>query len=128
MSILYGKVDTSSDNQSHGGMEMAQPFVESNCAIEHEGKSFTANGAFVSDTHIVAYLGKDNVLTDWHGNPLGTYRIVSTWKTPRSYVSGTMHAVHARIDGYTYKGRSAGVGMSFSGKIAASSQGKPSEI
>lgn len=66
--------------------------------------------------YITAYLAKDGILTDWYGTPIGTYKIVSTWKTPRSYVSSTMNAVHATVAGKVYKGRSAGVGMFFNGR------------
>jgi hypothetical protein len=73
----------------------------------------------VSDTHLSAYLGKDHKLTDWHGNVIGTYRVVRIWRTPMSYISDTMSAVHATLsDGRIYKGRSAGVGMLFQGKRA----------
>jgi hypothetical protein len=94
-------------------------YIEQDCTFTHDGKGFTAGGAVVTDSHITAYLGKDGVLTDWHGEKLGTYRIVSTWSTPRSYVSSSMHAVHATVNGVVYKGRSAGVGMSFNGKRSA---------
>lgn len=92
-------------------------YVEKNCTFTHEGQTFEAGGAIVTKGRITAYLGKNGVLTDWHGNALGTYRIVSTWKTPRSFVSSTMHQVHAKVDGQTYTGRSAGVGMVFNGRI-----------
>lgn len=91
-------------------------YVETDCTIEHNGKQFTSGGAVVSEEYLIAYLAKNGVLTDWHGNKLGTYRIVSTWETPASYVSSTMHAVHATVNGVLYKGRSAGVGMIFRGK------------
>ena len=94
-------------------------FIEQDCTITHEGRSFTADGAVVTDARLIAYLGKDGVLTDWHGNQIGTYRTVSTWKTPHSFLSSTMSAVHARVDGKTYKGRSAGEGMLFRGKLSA---------
>jgi len=85
----------------------------------------------VTPDRIVAYLGPDTgvpgaptirglregILTDWHGTELGTYRITRTWRTPRSYVSSTMHQVYATVDGVTYTGRSAGVGMIFKGKV-----------
>ena len=94
-------------------------YVETNCTVEHEGKKFEASGAFVSADFIVGYLGKDGVLTDWHGNKIGQYWITSTWKTPRSYVSYTMHQVGAYVDGVFYTGRSAGEGMCFKGKRSA---------
>jgi hypothetical protein len=95
-----------------------EPFTEQDCTIVHNGQSFTSGGAVITDNRIVAYLGKDKVLTDWHGSAIGTYRIVSTWKTPRSIVSSTMSAVHATVNGKLYKGRSAGEGMEFFGKLS----------
>lgn len=97
---------------------METPFIETNCTVEHNGQKFTAGGAAVTDKECIAYLAKANVLTDWHGNPIGTYRIASVWKTPRSYVSDVMCAVHATVNGKLYKGRSAGIGMSFRGKLS----------
>lgn len=93
-------------------------YFEQDCTFTHEGRAFTAGGAAVSDDYCVGYLGKNGLLTDWHGNQIGTYRIVSTWKTPRSYVSSSMNAVHAIVNGKLYKGRSAGQGMSFRGKVS----------
>src|ERR1700691_1873235 len=94
-------------------------FIERDCVIEHEGRSYEASGAIVSPECIVAYLGRDNVLTDWHGNSLGTYRVTSTWRTPRSYVSTTMSQVRAIVNGVTYTGRSAGQGMIYCGRRVA---------
>lgn len=91
-------------------------YVETDCTIEHEGRKFTSGGAFVNPGFVVAYLGADGQLTDWHGKAIGTYRITSTWRTPRSYVSSTMHQVRAVVDGLTYTGRSAGHGMIYRGK------------
>jgi hypothetical protein len=87
--------------------------VEADCTVEFEGSQFSAGGAV---ERIVAYLGAAGVLTDWHGRPLGTYRITSTWRTPRSFVSSTMSQVVADVDGFQYTGRSAGVGMVFCGR------------
>lgn len=94
-------------------------FIEENCTFVHKGRGFTSGGAAITEKYLVAYLGKAGVLTDWHGNEIGTYRIISTWKTPRSFLSSSMSAVHARVDGRLYKGRSAGEGMIFSGRLAA---------
>jgi hypothetical protein len=93
-------------------------FVEQSCVINHNGRKFESGGAVVTTERIVAYLGKSGVLTDWHGNSLGSYRVVSTWKTPRSFMSSTMSAVHAYVGERVYKGRSAGEGMVFFGKLA----------
>lgn len=81
--------------------------------------TFVAAGAVVTPDRIVAYPAENGLLCDWHGNVIGTYRIVATWKTPRSYVSSTMHQIEARVNGVTYTGRGAGVGMSFTGKRKA---------
>jgi len=68
---------------------------------------------------IAAYLGENGQLVDWHGNVLGTYKVVSRWRTPGWAISGHMCAVHATVDGVLYKGRAAGVQMLFRGKVAA---------
>jgi hypothetical protein len=58
-----------------------------------------------------------DVMIDWDSSKeLGTYRITRTWKTPHSYVSSTMNQVYATVNGITYTGRSAGVGMLFRGR------------
>lgn len=91
-------------------------FIETNCVLEHNGQKIEANGAYVDDSRIVAYLGRNGVLTDWHGDILGTYYISATWPTPQSYVSDVMHQVYAKVNGVWYTGRSSGVGMVFTGK------------
>jgi len=91
-------------------------YVETSCTIELAGQTFEAGGAVVTPDAIVAYLGPARVLTDWHAQRIGTYRIVSSWTTPRSTVSERMHQVEAVVDGVTYTGRSAGLGMIFKGK------------
>lgn len=65
---------------------------------------------------IHAYLGKNGILTDWFGTPIGAYRITATWRTPTSAYSDTMNQVYATVDGVTYTGRSNGEGMLFNGK------------
>lgn len=95
--------------EQHGNTEIG--------IIEYEGKEFAAFGSVITDTHISAYLGKAGVLTNWAGEAVGTYHITSTWSIPRSFVSSTMHQVYACVNGKTYTGRSAGVGMLFNGKL-----------
>ena len=68
---------------------------------------------------IVAYLGSDGVLTDWHGNKVGRYRITSQWKTPRSFLSSSMCQVVAYVNGVWYTGRSDGEGLAYVGKRKA---------
>jgi hypothetical protein len=91
-------------------------YIEQNCTIVHDGQKFTASGAIVNDIFVIAYLGKNGELNNCHGTPSGTYRITSTWKTPRSYISNVMCQVEAKIDGVIYTGRSCGIGMAFKGK------------
>jgi hypothetical protein len=104
--------------ESHSETRVVDGATVELATVVHEGREFTNLGAVVADDYVVAYLGKDGKLTDWQGNVIGTYRTVSSWRTPNSWVSSTMSAVHAVVNGRTYKGRSAGVGMLFRGKIA----------
>ena len=94
--------------EQHGAIEVG--------IVVHEGREFSALGSVIDGERIAAYLGKDGQLTKWNGEVLGTYRITRTWRTPRSYVSSTMHQVYATVNGKTYTGRSAGEGMLFRGK------------
>ena len=91
-------------------------YVEKNCCIEHEGKHFCAGGAVVTADRIVAYPAANGVLQDWHGKAIGTWRAVSSWSTPRSYMSSRMYQIEARVDGVTYTGRGCGIGMMYSGR------------
>jgi len=95
-------------------------YREKNCTINLGGKTFESGGAVVVGNQIIAYLGKNGELTTWHGKKIGTFRIVSTWRTPNSYVSSKMHQVEATVKGRVYTGRSAGVGMIFKGKLKKS--------
>lgn len=89
----------------------------------NNGRKFNAGGAIVTPVHIVAYPGANGILTDWHGNKLGTWRATSTWKTPRSCYSSTMSQIEAIVNGVTYTGRGAGEGMVFKGKAKRSAAG-----
>lgn len=87
--------------------------------VMFEGRIFTADGARVTDSACAAYLGEAGQLTDCAGKVIGSYRITARWRTPRSWVSSEQCQVRATIDGRTYNGRSAGVGMLFRGRRAA---------
>jgi len=91
-------------------------YIERNCTIEHEGRTFESGGAVVTPEHVVAYPKAGGILGDWHGNPIGTWRMVATWNTPRSFVSGTMSQIEAVVSGVLYTGRGAGVGMIYKGR------------
>lgn len=91
-------------------------YVERDCTFEFDGKKFTEGGALVTDRCIIAYPKANGILGDWHGNEIGTWRIVSSWKTPRSFYSSTMHQIESTVDGIVYTGRGAGTGMIYKGK------------
>jgi hypothetical protein len=95
------------------------PYNEGEVPFTFQGKTFVANGAFVSKDHIVAYPKANGVLGDCKGQAIGTWRAVSTWKTPRSYVSSTLSQIEATVNGVRYTGRGAGEGMIFKGKRKA---------
>jgi hypothetical protein len=91
-------------------------YIEHDCTFEHEGRAFTAGGAYITDRHIIAYPKEDGILGNWRGDPIGTWKAVSTWKTPRSFMSSTMSQIEAVVNGIRYTGRGAGIGMIFKGK------------
>lgn len=97
-------------------------FVEQDCTIEHEGRKFEAGGTVVTADFVIGYpkftngpvyrgIERSGVLNDWHGNQIGTCRVLSTWRTPRSYVSSTMSSIECFVNGVRYVGRGAGDGM-----------------
>lgn len=93
-------------------------YLEGDCVVTHQGKEFAAGGAFVSPTHLIGYLAKNGILTNWHGAQIGTYRITSSWPI-QSAISTMMHQVEARIGRTIYTGRSCGIGMIYRGKSKA---------
>lgn len=79
-----------------------------------KGKPFTALGSVVDhENGIVAGYPKGNVLQTCDGKPLGTCRIVSTFKMARWSPMGGwyMACYRAIIDGKHYYGRGFGDGM-----------------
>jgi hypothetical protein len=101
-------------------------YIEQNCVVHHNGREFKAGGAIVTESLAIAYLKFDGheslyatgTVTDWHGNRLGTARIVGKWKQG-SFVSSHMLQVECCINGIWYTGRSAGNGMIWKGKRCA---------
>lgn len=63
-----------------------------------------------------AYLADGGRLNNSRGKRIGSYKVVASWKTPKSYVSSRMYQVGAMVNNVVYTGRSAGVGMLFNGK------------
>jgi hypothetical protein len=104
-------------------------FVETDCTIQYDGHSYTAGGALVTPDRAIAYTAiaeniygmgqghayapwsETGTLQTWHGSPIGTYRVVSSWLTPNSHVSSRSYAIAATIDGRRYYGRTQGYGM-----------------
>ena len=50
-------------------------------------------------------------LTDWYGNPIGTYVPLSRWRV-NSWNGTHMYAISATVRGKRYHGRTFGPGMS----------------
>jgi hypothetical protein len=90
-------------------------FIEKDCTIEHEGRKFEAGGAVVTSDFLIAYPKENGVLGDWHGNAIGTWRVLSSWKI-RSFYADRMYSLEARVNGVRYVGRGMGVGMSLKAK------------
>lgn len=96
------------------------PFVETDCTIQHAGRSFTAGGAVVTENRLIAYPAENEVLKDWHGNAIGTYRVLSTRPAVffghQSWMGSTYYFMRATVNGIRYSLRGFGVGMVASGK------------
>ena len=78
-------------------------FTEQNCTFEHEGYSYTACGAYRCNHLALVYIS-GNKATDWHGNLLGSVKIVNIYRnnltgTPITAVRVTM------LDGTKWHGR-----------------------
>lgn len=78
-------------------------FIEKNCTVIHQGITFTANGAYKTDTIALVYLvGSPLKATDWHGNLISTdVEILSRWKQKGS----RMTAIRVLIDNKWWHGR-----------------------
>ena len=107
------------------------PGFHESATVTYNGRSFTATGAVVSPTYAYGYLrfpidpttkkpiespGTLGTLHAWNGDQIGTARITSSWRTPRSFVSSHLHQVIVTINGARYTGRSAGHGMLWRGR------------
>lgn len=92
-----------------------EPYIEQDCTFEHEGRKFTAGGAVVFDTALIAYPGANGILNDWHGKPLGAWRALSSWRV-NSYIGSRMYSIECRVNGIRYVGRGFGEGMSLRAK------------
>jgi hypothetical protein len=93
---------------------MNTSFVEQDCTIELEGRKFTAGGAVVTPEYVIGYVKGDS-LTDWHGNVIGTVRVLSSWPI-HSYISSRMYSFALYVNDVRYVGRGCGEGMIVKGK------------
>lgn len=108
-------------------------YLEKDCTITHEGRTFEAGAAAYDGQRIVAYVGKplgdgmgcdrsgptsQRALTDWHGRQIGTIMLGKGWRI-RSYLSDRMYQGYARVNGVTYTGRTLGEGLAFTGRRCA---------
>ncbi len=89
--------------------------------VTHAGRTFDALGSVVSPTYAAGYPdfapnATRGRLRSWDGADLGACRIVSAWRTPRSWTSSHMYQIEATIDGITYTGRGGGHGMLWRGR------------
>jgi hypothetical protein len=107
---------------------LTTPYIETDCTVTHEGRTFEAGGAAITGNTIIAYVGAKlddrrpiYALTTWHGERIGTVTLTSSWRTPRSYVSSHMHQGLATLLNdplnRVFTGRTAGEGMAFRGRL-----------
>ena len=101
------------------------PYVEQDCTFTHEGRAFTSGGAVVTPDRAIGYLGErqpdgSRSMNDWHGNILGSARVVGSWRLPRNcWISDRMYQIEATINGVVYTGRGCGSGMIWRGRRKA---------
>lgn len=86
-------------------------YVETDCIFEHTGRKFESGGAVITPDYIVCYPRSDGKVCDWHGNVLSEAFVLSSWRTPRSFLAAWMYSFAVYIQGVRYVGRGAGNGM-----------------
>lgn len=101
--------------------QLAKPnFIETDCTITHNGQAFTAGGAVVTQDYLIAYPDKAGQLKDWHGNVIGTYRVISQRKPiffgHHSWIGDTYYFMRGIVQGREYALRGFGEGMIARGK------------
>ena len=95
-------------------------YIESNCTVEFQGKSFESGGAVVTPDYLLAYPGDNGMLNDWHGKPIGTFKVISSRPAiffgRKSFISDRYYYMAAKVDGVCYSLRGFGTGMIAKGK------------
>lgn len=105
-------------------------YVEQDCTITHNGKTYESGGAVITPDYAIGYFGSERTgelvrdrryfVTDWHGKELGSARITARWRMPYNcMVTSHYLQVEATINGVKYTGRTAGESMIWKGKRCA---------
>ena len=108
-----------------------QTFVETDCTFEHNGHTFTANGAAIYGDRIVCYAKAPDgpqptrqwvpkrgwTFTDWHGNKLGDGFVTSHWCLPGLFGTQILSFSVTLTDGRRYYCRGQGDGMVATGRL-----------
>ena len=100
------------------------PYIEKNCTIEHQGRTFKSGGAVVTDQYLIAYPAAGGILTDWHGARIGTYSVISSRPAVffgrQSWQGSTYYYMRATLtSGARYSLRGFGAGMIARGRRTA---------
>ena len=103
-------------------------FVEQDCTIEHEGRTFESGGAYIVDGRIAAYPAKAphngrQPLCDWHGNEIGYWYVINSRPAVffgyQSFMGDRYYYMRGVVDGVRYSLRGFGPGMIATGKRLA---------
>ena len=106
------RVETHVDENHGATVEVA--------TMMHEGKPYTALGSVIDIQNgiIYGYIKNDPslpsgrfLLTTFESKVLCPIHRLSTWKTPRSWISGTMSSWRCEYLGRKWLGRSGGAGL-----------------
>ena len=102
-------------------------FVERDCTIQHDGRSFEAGGAYRVGTKALVYVSADGTrVTTWKGERLGTVVSatpvkLSQW-SPMCGAKMYAYRVVMDADGSVWSGRGMGEGMCLSLRMTRASQ------
>lgn len=90
-------------------------YIEQDCTVEFNGQSFSSGGAVVTPEYLIAYPSTNGELHDWHGNKIGTWKLISERPAiffgHRSFMADTYCYMRARVNGVQYSLRGFGEGM-----------------
>lgn len=94
-------------------MSATGAWVETDCKFEFQGNSFESGGAVLSHTRCSVYLAATGTdVLSFHGDKLGTFRVITKTRTPNSWVSSHRYYVAISLsNGYDYHARCHGPGF-----------------